>query len=264
MAFQVGGMMSHVMDSYYQQSDSKKKTDKKDSFDKDMKDKLQNKDQGVVFEKQNHINKIHKTNNTEVELSDRAKKLLEELKEKYSNMEFFIANAETDEEADAIMSKGRKEYSVLIDPETLEKMAADEEFKEKSLETLESSIKDMDSVFEELGEDADKIESVSIRINSDGSVDFFAKLKEATDKQKEIQSEKLKEKKEKEKSDEKKADEKKRQEYLSKKAVEKYQKMNPGHWMNKNDKVSNDKSTVVHASSAQELIDMIRNTNINA
>ena len=66
-----------------------------------------------------------------VSLSDRAKELLKELQKKYGNMDFIIADYETDEEASALLARGTKEYSVLIEPEVLEQMAADEEVKSK-------------------------------------------------------------------------------------------------------------------------------------
>lgn len=60
-------------------------------------------------------------------LSSRAKQLLKELQKTYGNMEFRVASYDTEEEAKSYLSGGMKEYSVLIDPEELEKMAVDEE-----------------------------------------------------------------------------------------------------------------------------------------
>ena len=130
------------------------------------------------------VKKNSQTQDSTPQLSERAQKLLDELKEKYGNMDFFVQNVSSDEEADAVMSRGTKEYSVLIDPDTLEKMAADEEFKEQCISSLEESTGQIESMMEELGEDADKIESIGIKINSDGTTEFFAKLRESSDAQK--------------------------------------------------------------------------------
>ncbi len=119
------------------------------------------------------------------QLSEKAQKLLDELKEKYGNMDFFIAKTSGDEEAQSIMSQGTKEYSVLIDPDTLEKMAEDEDFKNKCIAGIEESTSKLGDLFEELGEDADKIESVGIRVGADGTMEFFAKLRESSDEQRE-------------------------------------------------------------------------------
>ena len=66
-----------------------------------------------------------------VQLSSAAKKLLKELKAKYSNMEISVAEWSSDEEQDYYASKCTKDYSVLISPEALEQMAADESVREK-------------------------------------------------------------------------------------------------------------------------------------
>ncbi len=75
--------------------------------------------------------KTKETQTSQVELSDGAQKLLKKLKETYKDMDFMVAKYDSDEEAASYLSRGTKEYSVLIDPETLEKMAADEGTKKK-------------------------------------------------------------------------------------------------------------------------------------
>ena len=47
-------------------------------------------------------------------LSANAKALLEELKRRYGNMDFMVASFNSDEEAQSYLSRGTKEYSVLI------------------------------------------------------------------------------------------------------------------------------------------------------
>lgn len=47
-------------------------------------------------------------------LSKAAQNLLKELKKTYSNMDFIVADFETDEEAASLMSRGTAEYSAQI------------------------------------------------------------------------------------------------------------------------------------------------------
>ena len=69
-------------------------------------------------------NGIGKTGSS-TQLSDKAKSLLQELKRTYSNMDFIVTDSESEEDAASYLSRSTKEYSVLIDPEELERMAAD-------------------------------------------------------------------------------------------------------------------------------------------
>lgn len=136
----------------------------------------------------NRPEKIHAAKSqSAVELSDNAKKLLEELKEKYGNADFMIANYETDEEAQRILSRGTKEYSVLIDPQTLEKMAADEETKATYMGMIDqatSAMSDMKEQLKETGKENDLVH-VGVSIAEDGTMEFFAHLKESNEAQKE-------------------------------------------------------------------------------
>ena len=100
-----------------------------------------------------------------VELSDRAKALLQELQKTYGNMDFIVADYETDEEAAAYLSRGTKEYSVLIEPELLEEMAADESVKEKYLGIIDGARQDLQSAKEQLGEEGKDITRLGISID---------------------------------------------------------------------------------------------------
>ena len=79
-----------------------------------------------------------------VQLSERAKALLQELKRTYSNMDFMVADYESEEEAASYLARGTKDYSVLIDPEELERMAADDSVKEQNLSLLDDAVGKLD------------------------------------------------------------------------------------------------------------------------
>lgn len=120
-----------------------------------------------------------------VELSEGAKNLLEELKNKYTNMDFFVADYSTEEEAQQYLRRGTKEFSVLIDPETLEQMAANEETKAKYTQILDNAGSTFDELKEGLGEDGKYVDHIGITFEADGTVKYFAHLTQMAEKQRE-------------------------------------------------------------------------------
>lgn len=174
----------------------------------------------------------------QVQLSDRAKKLLEELKKNYSNMDFIVADYETDEEASAYLAKGTKEYSVLIEPETLEEMAADEETKAKYTDILDDSVNQLKDIKEQLGDKKDEVTHIGISIGKDGSVSYFADLEKIGERQKEWIEKSRESKKEERTEQEKKAQEQKNQDIAA---------------------LERTKKTRVQADSVEGLLEKIKN-----
>ena len=186
-----------------------------------------------------------------VELSDGAKKILEELKEKYgNNTDFFVANYSSDEEAQEYLSRGTKDYSVLIEPELLEEMARDAEAKEKYMGIIEDGTKQLDSIKEQLkeaGKDGE-VKNIGFSVDKDGNISFFAKLEQSSKEQAERIAE-LREKRaekaaEEEERRQKRLDEKKRPEGP------------PGFKDKAPEQV---KKADIKADSAEELLDKIVN-----
>lgn len=173
-----------------------------------------------------------------VQLSDKAKKLLEELKKNYSNMDFFVADYETDEEAAEYLSRGTKEYSVLIEPETLEEMAADEEAKAKYTGILDDAVDQLKDIKDKLGDNKDDVARLGITIGKDGQVSYFAELEKTGEKQKEFVEKTREAKKEERAEQEKKAQEQKEQDIAAQ---------------------GRTKKTIVQADSVEELLEKIKN-----
>lgn len=150
-----------------------------------------------------------------IELSDAAMNLLKELREKYGNMEISVAKWSTDEEQDYYARGCEKDYSVLIDPELLEKMAADESVRAEYEAVLDQAGEKSATLKDALGEDVDKIKSFSITIDANGKVSYAVQLikdfeernaKRAEDSVKsaeEIREEKLEERRAKRREEEK-------------------------------------------------------------
>lgn len=151
-----------------------------------------------------------------VALSDKAKNLLKELQKKYGNMDFIVADYETDEEASALLARGTKEYSVLIEPDVLEQMAEDEKVKQKYLKLIDEATDKLSDLKDELEKSGEQVTRFGISVGEDGKVSFFAELEKISEKQKE-RIESGKEARKAEREEEKKAEDRKRKEQLENK-----------------------------------------------
>ncbi len=171
-----------------------------------------------------------------IELSDAAKNLLAELREKYGDMEFSVAKWSTDEEQDYYASLSDKTYSVLINPELLEKMATDPAAREEYEAIISGAGDKFDTLKEELGEDADKVSGFSITMDKDGSVSYAVKLLKDM-----AESSKADKKTEQERMEEKRAEKKKAEKERQEKVVQKKQE-----------------TEKIEASSIEELIKKIK------
>lgn len=180
----------------------------------------------TVYEKKNAAAK--NVENKTTQLTDKAKALLEELREKYGDTDFIVADYATDEEAAQYLSRGTKTFNVLIEPELLNQMAEDEEVKQKNLDLLEQSRKQLSEMATKLGDDKENVKNMGIAIHDDGTVSLFAELEKTTKKQ----MERIEQAREEKRAEAKEAKEEKREEKLK---------------------------TRVQASTAEELLEKIRN-----
>ena len=132
---------------------------------------------------QSRTGSTRKADSSSVQLSDRAKALLQELKRTYSNMDFMVADYESEEEAAAYLARSTKDYSVLIDPEELERMASDDSVKEQNLTLLDDAVGKLDEMSEQLGDQKDEVVRLGINIGRNGEVSYFAELEKAGERQ---------------------------------------------------------------------------------
>ena len=183
---------------------------------------LYNAAKGSTAKKTGAADKTDKTDKKEskVQLSNKAKKLLEQLKKNYKNMDFIVADYESDEEAASYLSRGTKEYSVLIDPETLEEMASDEDAKAKYTGILEDAVGQLKDMESKLGDKKEDVTHLGISIGKDGQVSYFADLEKAGERQKEFVERTRESKKEEKAAQAKKAEEKAASERSKKTRVE--------------------------------------------
>lgn len=141
------------------------------------------------LEKNNNRGKPEKTEKSpeakKADLSDKAKELLKELQGKYKNMDFMVADYDSDEEAQRYLSRGTKQYSVLIEPSLLEKMADDEAVKEKYTGIIDGATAKIDDIKKELDDDAEDVKNIGFSVKESGEISFFAELEKMSEKQKE-------------------------------------------------------------------------------
>lgn len=179
-----------------------------------------------------------------VQLSDGAVKLLNELKKTYGNMDFIVADYETDEEAASYLSRGRAQYSVLLTPDELEKMAADENAKNENLKILDDAISKLEEMKKQLGEKGQEISRLGVSIGDDGEISFFAELEKVSAKQRERIEEKRESNREELKEEMKK---------LAKEKLDELRGIGPAS----RPSMESVKRTTVRASSVEELAEKI-------
>lgn len=224
-----------------------------------LNNQVKNQRSGNKAGKTNQHNQADKAKNTSktevasnVKLSDKAKALLEELKAKYADTDFMVASYSSDEEAQQYLSQGNKTFSVLIDPEDLEKMANDEQVKSKTLSLLDDARQNLVGLQDQLEKNGEShVKNLGVTINTDGKVSYFAELEKMSQTQKD-RIDKIKENKaeEKAKADKKEA-QKEKEEWLDSVKSDRFHSNLP----------QIDKHTTVYADSIEELLEQIRNVN---
>ena len=160
--------------------------------------------------------KVSKTNGNygktigNAKLSEEGAKYYQELKKKYSNMDFIL------------VSKDQKAYAngnkmvVLIDEEKIERMATDENYRkqyEGIIKNAASGLSQLKSQIESSGQNQNVV-GYGMKVNDGGTASFFAVLKKSSADQKARIEKKAVEKKEAKKAEEKKAEKKERQDKL--------------------------------------------------
>ena len=152
-------------------------------------------------------------------LSQEAKDYLATLKEKFGDIDFFVADCASDEEMSRYFAMGTKKYSCVISSSLIESMATDEAAREKYegiIANAGEQIEEMkEEAKEELGEEAaEQIEFVGFTVDDNGVVEYFAKLRDENNSYYAKLKDKRAEAKEAEKKAEEKRNEKKAEEKL--------------------------------------------------
>lgn len=151
----------------------------------------------------------------DTQLSAGAKRVLKELQEKYGDkMDIMAGRYDNNEQAASYLSRGIKQYSVLIHADELEAMAKDGKTKEKYMSMIDDATSKLDEAKEQLGDKADDVVRMGVSIGKDGKMSFFADLEQAGAKQRERIEQSRADKKEAAKAEEKKAKKRKDEERI--------------------------------------------------
>ena len=193
-------------------------------------------------------------------LSDKAKKYYEQLKAKYSNMDFILVSPEQKEEAESKkgMYQSSKELIVLIDSDKIEKMAEDEEYRAKYEGILSNATSQLSQMKDSLGSKADSVSSFGMTFDDNGNASFFAVVDKSLAAQKERIADKKEAAAEEKKKAQKKTQEKRAEERKADRA-DKNKKMDSADKTNSKEKSSDADKVTVFASSWEELLKKIDN-----
>jgi hypothetical protein len=188
------------------------------------------------------------------QLSEKAAKYYEQLKKKYSNMDFILVSSDKKDEAEANAAQyaNPTKTVVLIDEEKIERMAEDEEYREKYESILSSASSQLSSLQSGLGTDS-SVTGYGIKVNDNGTASFFAVI----DKSLAAQKERIEKKAEEKAEEKKKAAKEEREERLEKSRDEKKEIQKE----KEKDKVNDDDFVTVTASSVEELLQKIQDVN---
>ncbi len=154
----------------------------------------------------------------EPKLSDKALKYYEQLKKKYSNMEFVLVSP--DKKAEVERNKGmyasNKELLVLIDSDKIERMAEDEEYRKKYEGILSNATSQVEMMKRQLGTNANQVSSIGMSFDDHGNASFFAVVDKSLATQRERIAAKREENREAKRAEAKKAEKENEAEKLDK------------------------------------------------
>ena len=185
------------------------------------------------------------------ELSDKAKKYYEQLKKKYSNMDFILVSK--DKKAEAQANAGRyanaNRMVVLIDEEKIERMAVDEEYRKKYEAIISGSQNQLSQLKDSLGVNAASVKTYGMQVNDGGNASFFAVIDKSLAAQRARIDKRAAEKKADQKEAKKAAEEKR----TEKRKADREKEAERLEWDEEN-------TVTVTASPVEELIQKINNT----
>ena len=183
-------------------------------------------------------------------LSEKASKYYDELKKKYSNMNFILVSEDQKENAKANAAgyANSNNMVVLIDEDKIERMASDENYRKQYEGIIANAASGISQLASSLSATGTSVKGFGMQVNDNGTASYFAVLEKSSAAQKERIEKKAAEKKEAKKTAQKKAEKKKNEERLEKKRKE----------TGDVDDTDNTETVTVTASSIEELLEKIK------
>lgn len=184
------------------------------------------------------------------QLSEKASKYYEQLKKKYSNMNFILVSEDQKENAKANAAgyANANNMVVLIDEDKIEKMASDENYRKQYEGIIANAASGMSQLASSISATGATVKGYGMQVNDNGTASYFAVLEKSSAAQKERIEKHAEDKKEAKKAAEKKAEKKKNQERLEKKRNE----------TGDIDDTDDTETVTVTASSIEELLEKIK------
>ena len=184
------------------------------------------------------------------QLSEKASKYYEQLKKKYSNMNFILVSEDQKENAKANAAgyANANNMVVLIDEDKIEKMASDENYRKQYEGIIANAASGMSQLASSISATGTTVKGYGMQVNDNGTASYFAVLEKSSAAQKERIEKHAEDKKEAKKAAEKKAEKKKNQERLEKKRNE----------TGDVDDTDDTETVTVTASSIEELLEKIK------
>ena len=182
------------------------------------------------------------------QLSEKASKYYEQLKKKYSNMNFILVSEDQKENAKANAAgyANSNNMVVLIDENKIERMASDENYRKQYEGIIANAASGISQLASSLSATGTSVKGFGMQVNDNGTASYFAVLEKSSAAQKERIEKKAVEKKEAKKTAQKKAE--KNEERLEKKRKE----------TGDVDDTDDTETVTVTASSIEELLEKIK------
>lgn len=196
-------------------------------------------------------------------LSEKASKYYDELKKKYSNMNFILVSEDMKEQAKANASAyaNANKMVVLIDEDKIERMAEDESYRKQYEAIIANAVSGMSQLGSSIAATGASVKGYGMQVNDNGTATYFAVLEKSGAAQKERIEKKAAKKKAEEKAKDKKAQKEAEKERI-KKSHDKAEKIS-------NEDVDTDDAdgkinsvsdtVIISASSIEELLSKIQN-----
>lgn len=153
----------------------------------------------------------------EPKLSEKAQKYYDELKSKYSNMDFILVSEDKKAMAQSMASAyaNPAKMVVLIDEDKIERMSNDENYRRQYESIISSAGAAMPQLQQGLSSTGANVKGYGMKVNDNGTASYFAVIDKAQASQRERIAKKAEEKREAKKADAKKAAKEKEKERLS-------------------------------------------------
>lgn len=196
------------------------------------------------------------------ELSENAAKYYEQLKKKFSNMDFILVSADQKEAAKAQAASYANPHRmvVLIDEEKIERMAEDESFRKQYEGIIQNGANSLAQMAKQITASGANVKGFGMQIK-DNRASFFAAVDKSFAMQREMQQKRLAEKKAAAKKAEKKAAKEEAEERLQESLREKEESIRGEDTEAVHNQWNPEDVEIISASSIEELMQKIEDYN---